>query len=115
METLREKQSRFVKDVGWLISWAYQNGYELTFGEALRTQAEADLNAHQGDGIKNSLHLLKLAIDLNLFADGRFIETTEGYTPLGEAWESLGSDHTWGGRFHSPDADHFSITHNGVK
>jgi hypothetical protein len=35
--TLREKQSEFCRNVSRLIRWAFENGMELTFGEALRT------------------------------------------------------------------------------
>jgi hypothetical protein len=120
-ETLRQKQSRFARLVGLLIEWLYANGYEATFGETLRTQAEATLNAAQGDGIKNSLHLVKLAIDLNLFRDGKLLKTASAYAPAGAFWKSLGSDCRWGGDFRradgkpKPDAYHFSIEYQGIK
>jgi len=92
--------------------------YQVTINEVLRTQSEANRNAEDGAGIKNSLHLLKLAGDINLFYDGRLLTTVEDYRPLGEFWESFSTqDYTmcWGGRFLKPDADHFSIAHEGVK
>ncbi len=49
----------------------------------------------------------RLAIDLNLFRDGRYLETTEDHAPLGLFWESLGG--TWGGRFRDPDGNHYSL------
>lgn len=109
--TLRQKQSLFVQMVGKLIQWAYANGYELTFGEALRTQEQANSNAASGKGIANSLHLIKLAIDLNLFINGEYKEDTASYRPLGEYWESIGG--AWGGRFN--DGNHFSLEHQGRK
>ena len=108
---LRTKQSQFVWMVGNLIQWCKDNGYELTFAEAYRTPEQAALNAKTGAGISNSLHCDRLAIDLNLFKDGEFITTTEGYTPLGEYWESIGG--SWGGRFR--DGNHFSLAHGGRK
>ncbi len=99
--------------VGKLIAWATDHNYALTFGEAYRTPEQAELNAKKGIGIKNSLHLLKLAIDLNVFKDGKFAATVSDYEPLGVYWESIGG--TWGGRFTSPDSDHFSLAHNGTK
>lgn len=113
--TLSQKQRFFTKYVGMLIAWSYENGYELTFGEALRTQAEALHNAAQGDGIKNSLHLIRLAVDLNLFVNGEYRTDLEAYRPLGEFWKSLDSNCTWGGDFHKPDVDHFSYTHEGIR
>lgn len=97
--TLREKQSKFVRMLGQLIFWAYDNGYELTFpSEAL-------------PHMKNSLHYIGLAKDLNLFRCGNYLTETEDHRPLGEYWESLGG--TWGGRF--GDGNHYSLEHEGRK
>lgn len=112
-ETLREKQSRFVKLVGLLIEWAYQNGFELTFGEAHRTTEQARWNYEKGKGILNSLHIDRLAIDLMAFRNGKFLTDPNDYKPLGEYWESLAPDCAWGGRFKRLDAVHFSIRHGG--
>lgn len=109
-ETLREKQSRFVRLTGLLIEWATQQGYELTFGETWRTPEQAALNAAKGIGIRNSLHCDRLAVDFNLFRGGKLISD---YRPLGEYWESLSPDCRWGGRFGDPP--HFSIEHGGRK
>ncbi len=111
--TLREKQSLFVRLVGLLIAEAYARGYELTFGEALRTKEQAKLNAAKDLGISNSLHLDQLAIDLNLFKDGQWLTTTEAHQPLGEWWEKLHPLCRWGGRF--GDGNHYSVTHEGRK
>lgn len=113
--TLGEKQRLFVKLIGQLIAWAYANGFELTFGEAQRSAEQAKANAASGAGIANSLHLIRLAIDLNLFKDGLYQQQTEAYKPLGDYWKSLNDLCRWGGDFKSrPDGNHFSITHNGV-
>lgn len=111
--TLGQKQRAFPALVAQLIQFAYSNGYEFTFGEAQRSKAQADANAASGAGISNSLHLQRLAIDLNLFKNGIYLTETEDYRPLGEYWESLGG--SWGGRFSKPDGNHFSIAHNGVR
>ena len=94
--TLRQKQSRFVFLVGWLIGFAYGHGYELTFG---------DTWAKTGH-IEGSFHYKRLAIDLNLFKDGQYLTSTESHRPLGEYWESLDPLCTWGGRF--DDGNHYS-------
>lgn len=96
-----------------LIEWAYANGYECVIGEVKRTQAQAEANALAGIGIQHSLHLLSLAVDLNLFKNGIYQTDTEAYRPLGEFWESLGG--SWGGRFKSPDGNHFSLSYQGVR
>jgi len=111
--TLREKQSLFVSLIAQLILHANKLGYELTFGEALRTDAQADTNAKSGVGIKNSLHKIRLAIDLNLFKDGKFLDNSVDHEPLGIYWESLHPLTRWGGRF--GDGNHYSLTHEGRK
>ncbi|NRN30382.1 M15 family metallopeptidase [Photorhabdus heterorhabditis] len=111
--TLCEKQQLFAVLVAQLILWADERGYRLTLGEAYRTPEQAKLNAHTGKGIANSLHIQRLAIDLNLFIRGEYQTNSHAYLPLGEYWESLGG--TWGGRFSRPDGNHFSLAHNGAK
>lgn len=95
--TLREKQSRFVECIGKLIVWAYVNGYELTFGDTYPGKFK-----HNPKG----KHPLGLAIDLNLFRDGRYLEKTEDHAPLGHYWESLDPRASWGGRWE--DGNHYS-------
>jgi len=139
--TLGEKQRKFTRILADLILWAYDHGYELTLGEAFRSDEQAEINAigflgrkdmcarlrwdtspfnHLADkienngkagGIRNSLHEKRLAIDLMLFKDGVYLTRTEDYEPLGLFWESIGG--TWGGRFN--DGNHFSLTHEGIK
>ena len=94
--SLREKQSEFAKALGLLILYAYQRGYELTLGDAYA----------QTGHIRGSFHYKRLAIDLNLFKDGTYLTTTEDWLELGEFWESLHPDATWGGRFQ--DGNHLS-------
>jgi hypothetical protein len=115
MSTLRELQSRHVVYTAKLIDWATQNGYELTWGETLRTPEQAMVNAANGSGIAHSLHLIKLAVDLSLFKDGALLASVEDYRPLGEYWKSLDPLCCWGGDWASPDSDHFSLTWQGVK
>lgn len=136
--SLGEKQRDFPLMMAGLITWAYEQGYEITFGEAYRSDEQAEINAlgpalrvrladliatqfaglatairnnPAGGGIRNSLHGERLAVDLNLFITGVYQTQTEAYRPLGEKWESLGG--TWGGRFSAPDGNHFSIAHEG--
>ena len=99
--SLRQKQSRFVRLVALLILFADRGGYELTFSDAYATTGH----------MKGSLHYKRLAIDLNLFIDGKYLTKTSDYRVLGEYWESLGC--SWGGRF--TDGNHFSLEHKGVR
>jgi hypothetical protein len=114
--TLRQKQSIFASLIPGLINHAINLGYEVTLGEALRSPEEAARLAKLGSGIMNSLHIIKLALDLNLFKNGILLEKTEDHKFLGDWWESLSTkDYTcaWGGHFN--DGNHYSIIHNGVK
>jgi hypothetical protein len=110
---LSQKQREFPLMVAALITWAYEHGYEFTFGEAYRTPEQAALNASNGVGISNSLHTKRLAIDLNLFINNEYQTSTEAYLPLGQEWERIGG--SWGGRFSKPDGNHFSLEFQGVR
>lgn len=113
---LREAQSLHVKLSVQLINYILSQGYELTWGQTLRTQSEANANAASGAGISKSLHLLGLAMDLNLFKNGVWLPTTDAHKPFGEYWKSLHPLCRWGGDFTTrPDGNHYSIEWNGVK
>jgi len=111
--TLREKQSQFARMVTLqLIPKLYELGYEFTYGDAYRDpRLHGKIGEVLGYGHRNSCHKLRLAVDLNLFKDGKFIESTEDHRLLGEYWESIGG--AWGGRFE--DGNHYSLEHNGFK
>lgn len=109
---LGTKQRIFSRMIADLILFAYENGYELTFGDAYR-----DHRVFGKPGVKraysaaSSLHKERLAVDFNLFKNGKFLTATEDHRELGEYWESIGG--TWGGRFN--DGNHYSVEHNGRK
>jgi hypothetical protein len=103
--SLSKQQQEFVRKVADLIQFATSKGYGLTFGDAYRSQEQANKNAAMGIGVSNSLHCKRLAIDFNLFKDGKYLTGTEQYKELGEYWESIGG--VWGGRFKRGDGNHF--------
>lgn len=111
--TLGEHQELFMLLLPRLIDKAHELGYKLRGGELWRSDHAAAEYARQGKGINNSLHRDKLAIDLNLFRDGKFLTATEDHRQLGEFWESLHPLCRWGGRFN--DGNHYSITYGGRK
>lgn len=116
--SLLEKQEAFARLGASLIIAAFRMGYAVTLGEAYRTPEQAAWNVAHGKGIKNSLHTQRLAIDLQLFKAGKYLDKSEDYKEMGEYWESLstpGLECAWGGRFSKPDGNHFSVSHNGVK
>jgi hypothetical protein len=107
--TLQRKHTHMIAQ---LIMWAYDNGYELTWGDAYRDpRVHGQLGEKVGYGHKSSAHKQRLAVDLNLFKDGQFLTSTEDHRPIGEFWESIGG--TWGGRF--ADGNHYSLEYNGVR
>lgn len=95
--SLRKSQSKFVEMVALLIIYANSKGYEITFGDAFATTGHSD----------NSFHYKRLAIDLNLFLNDKYLTSTDDHKILGEFWESIGG--TWGGRFKNPDGNHYSF------
>lgn len=107
MTTLRQNQSLFARKVASLIIHAEYLGYEVTLGDAYRDpRLHGAMGEKKGYGAAKSFHKQRLAIDLNLFKDGRLLEDTEEHRPLGEWWEAQGG--TWGGRFKQPDGNHYS-------
>lgn len=112
--TLGQKQRLFSKLVAQLILWAYDQGYEVTTGDFFR-----DPRVHGAIGEKKSYshpkscHKLKLAGDLNLFKDGKYLDETEDHRPLGEKWESMHPLCCWGGHFN--DGNHYSLKHEGMR
>ncbi|MGJ8619633.1 MAG: M15 family metallopeptidase [Methylophilaceae bacterium] len=110
--TLREKQSKFALLVSQLIAKAYEMGFEVTIGDAYRDpRVHGKMGEKKSYSSANSCHKLRLAIDLNLFKDGTWLQSTVDYRVLGEWWEAQGG--AWGGRF--KDGNHFSFEHDGFK
>ncbi len=113
--TLSQKQRLFTQLVAKLIEFVYTSGYEATLGEAFRTPEQAALNAAAGTGIANSLHTRRLAIDLNLWKDNKYLTDTESYKPFGDWWKQQNALCCWGGDFLKADGNHFSLTDQGYK
>ena len=111
---MSDLQAHFAQDAALLIQAAARLGYSVTLGEAWRTPEQALLNSQHGTGIANSLHIYRLAIDLNVFKDGQWIKDGSQFEDLGKWWEGLSSAHRWGQRFAKPDGNHFSISPDGV-
>jgi len=104
--SLRQEQSKFAKAVALLILFAYEKGYEVTFGDAYCDSVLFNPITNKKPHKYGSFHHKRLAIDLNLFKDGKYLQSTKSHQLLGEFWESIGG--TWGGRFKSKDGNHYS-------
>jgi hypothetical protein len=119
--SLGKKQELFMRLLPRLIDKAHELGFEVRGGDLFRNpeafgeHGTNDLkNGEKAPyGHKNSCHKLKLAIDLNLFKNGKFMQSTEDHKELGEWWEKQHEDCRWGGRFN--DGNHYSITMWGAK
>ena len=106
--TLSQRQRLFMKLLPRLLDHAYAQGYELSIGDGFRDpRVHGALGVKLGYGHAKSNHKNRLAIDLNLFKDGAFLQSSDDHKPLGEFWEKLGPLCRWGGRF--ADGNHYSI------
>ncbi len=114
--SLSKTQQEFTTCIAKLILYANECGYGLTFGDAYRdTRVHGSFGEKKSYSAASSVHKVRLAVDLNLFVNGKYI--TDGssaeYLMLGEYWEGLDKLARWGGRF--KDANHFSFEYQGFK
>lgn len=114
--TLLEKQFLFARLVPRLLDKAHEMGFNVTIAEVERPDYTAKKYKELGIGSENSLHRLKLAIDLNLYIGNRWLTKTEDHAALGKFWESLSTPEyqcTWGGQW--GDGNHYSIRHQNMR
>jgi len=111
--TLGEQQRLFSRQVEALLGCIHQHGCECTLDWAYRPPEVAAYYESIGVGIRNSLHTMKLAIDLNLFKDGVWLRSTEDHRFFGEWFEKQHPLNRWGGRW--GDGNHYSSTRDGIK
>lgn len=111
--SLRKKQVAFARLVPRLIDKAFEWGYEVTLGDAYRDpKVHGDIGVRKSYSHPKSAHKVRLAIDLNLFKGGEYLEGTDAHRALGEWWEKQHELARWGGRF--GDGNHYSFEHDGV-
>jgi len=111
MTALLAAQARFAGYVAKLLEYAATLPDTLvTLGEAWRSPREAAADAAAGCGIADSLHISRLAIDLNVFVREEYQTDAAAYKPLGLYWQTLDPNCRWGGDFTKPDPDHFSLS-----
>ena len=112
--TLGEKQRLFARLLADFVLRIYALGYEVTFGDAYRDpRLHGELGEAKGYGAPSSCHKLRLAVNLNLFKNGKFLSATEDHKPLGQVWQSMHPLARWGGQFN--DGNHYSFEHEGHK
>lgn len=114
--SLVDKQAAFAVCVAKLIIFANGLGYQVTFGDAYR-------DPRVPYGHPKSCHRARLAVDLNLYVAGEWIQDSghAAWKLLGDHWEALDFRARWGGKgsLHPTglehDSNHFSFTHEGVE
>ncbi len=131
---LGKKQELFSRLLGQLLVFIHAMGYQVRMGDVwARDDHEENKNLWEKfkrfliktikpDTVflkprhsKGSVHPLKLAVDLNLFKDGKFLTKTEDHKLIGEYWKSLHDLCRWGGDFSRKDGNHYSLFHQGRK
>ena len=119
--SLSEHQQEFALHIAYLIQHIDAAGYACTFGDAYRSPKAFGGMGEKGPyGRNKSAHKNRLAVDLNLFKDGRYLEDTEDHRPIGEYWKALCPVNRWGGDFRdskgrpTPDGNHYSRWHEGI-
>ena len=140
MSELLKLQMLFAQLIARLPGKARELGFDVVFEECSRSNEQAEINAMgqagrerlcdlidgdfpalaacirdngKANGIRNSGHMRKLAMDCSLFKDGVYLGSTEDHRSLGEWWEKQDPLCRWGGRF--SDGNHYSVEYQGVK
>lgn len=109
---LGDKQKLFMRLLPRLLDFLHDQGYEVSIGDGYRDpRVFGEAGEKKGYGRRSSNHKIRLAIDINLFKDGRYLTQTEDHQPIGEYWESLHELCRWGGRY--DDGNHYSLEHQG--
>lgn len=111
---LRQLQHRFAKLVPRLIDKAHELGLEVTLGDAYRDpRVHGEMGVRKSYSHPKSAHKARLALDLNLFRRGEYLEGTEAHRQLGEWWKKQDAAARWGGDF--GDGNHYSLEWEGVR
>jgi hypothetical protein len=106
---LVNEQAEFLLDAVKLILKASEMGFTLTGGELYRSLEQQQIHFKNGRSkTMKSNHLVRCAIDLNFFKDGKLTYDKALLKPIGDYWESLNPKNRWGGNFNSiVDVPHF--------
>jgi D-alanyl-D-alanine carboxypeptidase len=114
MSELGDKQKLLTRLLPRLWDYMHEMGYEATLGDAYRDpRVFGMIGTSKGYGHKDSNHKRRLAIDINLFRDGVYMDRTEDHRLFGEFWKRQDKACRWGGDFPTPDGNHYSIEYHG--
>jgi len=107
--TLNDKQHIFAMNLAKLLQHVESLGLTCSIGEVFRTREQAEIYVKEGKGILESQHCKKLAVDIQLFSNGVFLQNKDDYKLLGEYWKGLHPDNRHGGDFKRVDSVHFEM------
>lgn len=112
---LGNKQELFSRAQPLLYLYAQYHGYEIRSGDLFRDPREhGEIGEAVGSyGHKNSVHKLKLAIDVNLTKNGVYLEgmaAADAHNFLHNFWDMLG-----GAKRIPHDLNHYSFEHEGMR
>ena len=109
---LGEKQELFGRLYSEHLVWLTQQGYQYRLGDVFASSGHRD----------GSMHYLKLAADINLFINGKYLTKTLDHESSGRKWEGRHELCRWGGNWDKDeiagepgenDGNHYSLTHEG--
>ena len=105
---LSDHQSEFLLDVCQLIGYCKYHAIKITGGELFRTiYQQAEYLRTGKSKTMNSMHLKRLAIDLNFFVDGKLTYEKEKLENIGRYWEGLNILNESGMFWKFVDTNHF--------
>jgi hypothetical protein len=112
---LSDQQYEFGKDVILLLMFLHRNGIKYSLGECWRRPETQKILHEKGySNVDKGGHQDKLAIDIFMWLNGKFMEYTwenrDRLIFVGDFWKSLNQLNVWGGDWtiHSkPDLVHF--------
>ena len=109
--TLGQKQEIFTSNVAKLIMFAEANGLKCRARELQRTIEQQEIYLKNGKSkTAKSNHLNSCAIDIYFFKNGKMLENKNEMQFLGDYWESLHQENTWGGNYKLfLDCPHFEM------
>ena len=110
LSELGDKQKWFTWCLSVLLDKIHNEGYECTLGDAYRDPRVFGVAGEaRGYGRPSSNHKIRLAIDLNLFKDGKYLTKTEDHKQFGEFWLTVDPSCRWGGSHGNNDGNHYSF------
>jgi len=107
---LSDKQYEFGADIALLLHFLVNHPRvtKFTLGELQRTLLQQKDYLDRGlTQTMRSKHLKKLAMDINIWIDGNLCYDNKSLKFIGNFWESIRPENTWGGNWTFKDVVHF--------